>query len=128
MLCLNCLHIFVLLANSFYLRLHGNLLSHTRHFAKYFRHFIEFSSKSMREILKSPAYENCNGPMIQHYCHGVTVSTHPIAARIKKGSNNVWMCRDGNSMAIMLDHRSTALGRDFNSQVLKHRKCWITLD
>ncbi len=32
---------------------------------------------------------------------------------------------DGNSMVIMLDHGSTALRRDFNSQVLKHRELWI---
>ena len=32
------------------------------------------------------------------------------------------MCGDGNSMAIMLAHRSTALGRDVNSLVLKHSK------
>ena len=31
----------------------------------------------------------------------------------------------GNSMAIMLDHRSTVLGRDYNSQVLKHREFGI---
>ncbi len=35
------------------------------------------------------------------------------------------MCGDGNSFAIMLDHRCTALGRDFNSQVLKHREFGI---
>ena len=35
------------------------------------------------------------------------------------------MCGDVNSMAIMLDHRSTALGREFNSQVLEHREFWI---
>ncbi len=35
------------------------------------------------------------------------------------------MCGHGNSMAIMLDHRCTALGRDFISQVLKHREFWI---
>ncbi len=35
--------------------------------------------------------------------------------------NSDGMCEDDSSMAIMLDHRSTALGRDFNSQVLKHR-------
>ncbi len=29
------------------------------------------------------------------------------------------MCEDGSYMAIMLDLRSTALGRDFNSHVLK---------
>ncbi len=28
-------------------------------------------------------------------------------------------------MAIVLDHRSTALGRDINSQVLKHWEFWI---
>ncbi len=36
--------------------------------------------------------------MVQHYCHGVTISTH----------NKGWMCRNGNIMAIMLDLRSTA--------------------
>ncbi len=35
------------------------------------------------------------------------------------------MCEDGSSMAIMLDHRSTALGRHFNSQVVKHGEFWI---
>ncbi len=36
------------------------------------------------------------------------------------------MCEDGSIMAIMLDHRSTtALDRDYNSQVLKHREFWI---
>ena len=29
----------------------------------------------------SPGYENCSGPMIQHYCHGATIFTHPIAVR-----------------------------------------------
>ncbi len=33
---------------------------------------------------------------------------------------------NGSSMAIMLDHRSTALGRDYNTQVLKHREFWIS--
>ncbi len=29
----------------------------------------------------SPVYENCSGPMVQHYCHGATIFTHPIAVR-----------------------------------------------
>ncbi len=32
-------------------------------------------------------------------------------------SDVIMICGDGSSMAIMLDHRSTALGRDLNSQV-----------
>ncbi len=43
------------------------------------------------------------------------------------GSNSDGMYGDGNSVAIMLDNMSTALGRDFNSQVLKHREFWIML-
>ena len=35
------------------------------------------------------------------------------------------MCGDGSSMAIMLDYRYTALGGDFNSQVLKQREFGI---
>ncbi len=30
---------------------------------------------------RSPAYEPCSGPMVQHYCHGATIFTHPIAVR-----------------------------------------------
>ncbi len=29
----------------------------------------------------SPAYEPCSGPMVQHYWHGATIFTHPIAVR-----------------------------------------------
>ncbi len=71
----------------------------------------------MNKFLRSPAYENCSGPMVQH-SHGATIYTHPITVR------TVLHCV---KMAIMLDHRSTALGRDFNSQVLKHREFWIML-
>ncbi len=39
---------------------------------------------------------------------------------LKKGFNTDRMCRDGTSMVIMLDHRSTALGTVYNSQMLKH--------
>ena len=39
----------------------------------------------------------------------------------KRVLNSDGMCGDGSAKAIMLDHRSTALGRDLNSQVLKHR-------
>ena len=31
--------------------------------------------------VSSPAYEPCSGPMVQHYCHGATIFTHPIAVR-----------------------------------------------
>ncbi len=37
--------------------------------------------------------------------------------------NSNGMCGDGNYMAIILGHRSTAL--DFNSQVLNHMEFWI---
>ena len=33
----------------------------------------------LKKGLKSPAYENCSEPLVQHYCYGVTISTHPIA-------------------------------------------------
>ncbi len=32
-------------------------------------------------LSSSPAYEPCRGPMVQHYCHGATSFTHPIAVR-----------------------------------------------
>ncbi len=35
----------------------------------------------------SPAYEKCSGPMVQYYCHGFTILTHPITVRtLKVGS------------------------------------------
>ena len=63
--------------------------------------------------------------MVQHYCHGITISKHPFTVRthfnlIKIKFNGDGMRGDGNSMAIMLDHRSTASGRYF-----KHREFWI---
>ncbi len=99
------------------------------------------------ETETSPAYENCSGPMVQHYCHGIsniiamelpsphipslleppiTVRTFFNLIKIKFKTLSNGMCGDGNSMAIMLDYRASALGKDFNSQVLKHREFWIT--
>ncbi len=59
---------------------------------------------------QSPAYENYSEPTVQDYCHIVTISTHPIAVTQQIGglvSDGDGMCGDGNSMATVLDHRST---------------------
>ncbi len=45
-----------------------------------------------------------------------------IPLLLEKGSNSNGMCDVGSVMAIMLDHMYIALGRDINSQELKHRE------
>ncbi len=56
-----------------------------------------------------------------HTCHRGS----KLSFNWKSVLNSDGMCGDGDSMAIMLDHRSTALGRNFNSQVLKHGEFMI---
>ncbi len=66
-----------------------------------------FSGVSLCNVFCSPAYEHCSGPMVQHYCHGVTIFTHPIAVRTLF-----------NVIKFKLKTLSdpTALGRDFKAQ------------
>ncbi len=77
--------------------------------------------------LISPAYENCSGPQVQHYCHGDTTFLilsfkNCIPA---KGSNSKemyggrWQLLGSNVRPLL---RYTALDRDIDSQVLKHRE------
>ncbi len=59
-----------------------------------------------------------SGPMVQHSCHGITISIHPkpvqnlfvsLTASHIEVLNRLQMYGNGYSMAIILDHRSTAL-------------------
>ena len=48
------------------------------------------------------------GPLVKHYCQGITISTHPLLVQNSfKGRERVvnkqWMCGNDKSMTIMLD-------------------------
>ena len=69
--------------------------------------------------------------LVRNKTENVTALKVFVTERIKDGrcqfssnfSERIWFIHClivDISMAIMLDHSSTALGRDFNSQVLKH--------
>ena len=49
--------------------------------------------------------------MVRHYSHGITIC-----------DNRRWMCKNGDTMAVMSDHSPLVhcLVRDYNWQVLKH--------
>ncbi len=58
----------------------------------------------------------------RNYTHLLQWTYDPTLLPWKYHLHGDGMCEDDSSMAIMLNHRSTALGRDLNSQVLKHRE------
>ncbi len=43
--------------------------------------FMVNSTLPTHKNASSPAYENCSGPMVQHYGHGATIFIHPIIVR-----------------------------------------------
>ncbi len=64
------------------------------------------------------AWEFKSGPMVHHYCHGATISTHPIT---------VILCIRTLFRLIMFDHRSTAVFISRRSRYYFLRKCLMIL-
>ncbi len=82
-----------------------------------YHHNCIIKIKLIRGYPSSFAYENCSRPMVQHYCHGATIFTHPIAVRIRTEPlvKHLWCPHHSYAYGCTM---STALGRDYNSQVL----------